>query len=94
MDVFEQFYAIHLLLGDIAAGHTSCVLSLVTSNETFTKTLNPAAIAVSGDVTIDFAVGAFMDDGDTASVTVQVSGGAQDVDVDDAHFSVVRSPHA
>lgn len=67
---------------DITSAMTSGLIRIVTSNRTYLKFINPAAMRdVGNTASFEISVQADMDASDTASVTFQVDSGALAVDI-------------
>jgi hypothetical protein len=76
-------FNVTIALAGLTSSHTTGEIKLTTSNRDYIIGYgNFYAMSTSGELTINGAVLADMDSGDTAYVIVTVSGGAKDVDIE------------
>src|SRR5262245_39955914 len=69
-------------LDQIGVSHSTCAIRLETSNRNYLLGfLEPSKVASAGSLNVSWATDADMDAGDTAVVTVQVSGSTKTVDI-------------
>lgn len=75
-------YSCTMSLGGILAGHTTATLNLVTTARTYTTDINIGAIRTAANTaTISLDKTVIMGFGDTASITLAISGSTKDVDI-------------
>ena len=76
-------------LNNVTSSHTDMVMTITTSNRTYTATQDPYAVRVTGAVTSfkNTDVIADMDSGDTATSRITVSGSGKTVDIYEFSYS-------
>ncbi len=78
----EYRYSCTISLAGLLATHTTATLSLVTTSRTYTTDINIGAVRTAANTaTIAIDQGVIMDFGDTARITLTISGGTKVVDI-------------
>lgn len=75
-------FCVEIQLDNVAAGHTTCNMDLITSNRTWRfVSVNPGAVQQSGFWAFNGAMFTEMEAADTAVVQIKISGSTKTVDV-------------
>lgn len=82
----------HVSCAGITSAHTSSILSIITSNRTYSTIFNPFAIfdATNGVVSWVRSVIADMDAADTLTVTIKVTNGTKVADIQSSSYLMVK----